>query len=83
MHRKAEAVTIKLVTDMMCVLTSSDLILKAGSIELYACLTKGKVPQFTIRTEMATLHAGSCTRSRVITYSLDSRSWIHGAMHVR
>ena len=23
-----------------------------------------------------------CTRSRVITYSLDSSSWIHGAMHV-
>ena len=23
-----------------------------------------------------------CTRSRVITYFLDSSSWIHGAMHV-
>ena len=32
--------------------------------------------------EMATLHAGTCTRSRVITYSLDSSSWIHEAMHV-
>ena len=28
--------------------------------------------------ETATLHAGS----RVITYSLDSISWIHGAIHV-
>ena len=32
--------------------------------------------------ETATLHAGTCTRSRVITYFLDSSSWIHGAMHV-
>ena len=32
--------------------------------------------------ETATLHAGTCTRSRVITYELDSSSWIHGAMHV-
>ena len=32
--------------------------------------------------ETATLHAGTCTRSRVITYLLDSSSWIHGAMHV-
>ena len=32
--------------------------------------------------ETATLHAGTCTRSRVITYWLDSSSWIHGAMHV-
>ena len=32
--------------------------------------------------ETATLHAGTCTRSRVITYSLDSSSLIHGAMHV-
>ena len=32
--------------------------------------------------EMATLHAGTCTRSRVITYLLDSSCWIHGAMHV-
>ena len=32
--------------------------------------------------ETATLHAGTCTRSRVITYPLDSSSWIHGAMHV-
>ena len=31
--------------------------------------------------ETATLHAGTCTRSRVITYELDSSSWIHGAMH--
>ena len=36
----------------------------------------------TVVIEMATLHAGTCTRSRVITYSLDSSSWIHGAMHV-
>ena len=27
-------------------------------------------------------HACTCTRSRVITYELDSSSWIHGAMHV-
>ena len=32
----------------------------------------------TVVIETATLHAGS----RVITYSLDSSSWIHGAMHV-
>ena len=31
--------------------------------------------------ETATFHAGTCTRSRVITYRLDSFSWIHGAMH--
>ena len=31
--------------------------------------------------ETATLHAGTCTRSRVITYELDSSSWNHGAMH--
>ena len=32
--------------------------------------------------ERATLHAGTCTRSRVIAYGLDSSSWMHGAMHV-
>ena len=32
--------------------------------------------------ETATLHAGTCTSRRVITYRLDSSSWIHGAMHV-
>ena len=32
--------------------------------------------------ETATLHAGTCTRRRVITYRLDSSIWIHGAMHV-
>ena len=32
--------------------------------------------------ETATLHAGTCTRGRVITYKLDSESWIYGAMHV-
>ena len=32
--------------------------------------------------ETATLHAGTCTRSRVKTYSLGSSSWIHGAKHV-
>ena len=32
--------------------------------------------------ETATLHAGTCTRSRVITYRLVSSSLIHGAMHV-
>ena len=31
--------------------------------------------------EKATLHPGTCTRSRVITYRLDSSSSIHGAMH--
>ena len=36
----------------------------------------------TVITETATLHADTCTRSRVITYELDSSSWIHGAMHV-
>ena len=32
--------------------------------------------------EKAIRHAGTCTRNRVITYSLDSSSWINGAMHV-
>ena len=32
--------------------------------------------------ETATLHAGTCTRRRVITYVLDSSSWIQGGMHV-
>ena len=32
--------------------------------------------------ETATLNAGTSTRSRVITYLLDSLNWIHGAMHV-
>ena len=32
--------------------------------------------------EKATLNTGTCTRSRVITYRLDSSSWIHGAMRV-
>ena len=36
----------------------------------------------TVIMEMVTLFAGTCTRNRVITYSLDSSSWIHGAMHV-
>ena len=35
----------------------------------------------TVAIETATLHAGICTRSRVITYFLDSSRWIHGAMH--
>ena len=40
------------------------------------------VEERVVIIETATLHAGTCTRSRVITYSLDSSSWIHGAMHV-
>ena len=36
----------------------------------------------TVIIETATLQASTCTRSRVITYYLDSSSWIHGAMHV-
>ena len=37
----------------------------------------------TIRfTEMSALKAGTCTRSRVITYQLDSWRWIHGAINV-
>ena len=32
--------------------------------------------------EMVTFHAGTCTRSRLITYKLDSSGRIHGAMHV-
>ena len=36
----------------------------------------------TVIIETAILHAGTCTKSRVITYSLDSSSWIHGATHV-
>ena len=34
-------------------------------------------------TETATLNAGTCTRSRVTTYFLDSSRWIHGTMHVK
>ena len=41
-----------------------------------------KVYSSTVIIETATLHAGTCTRSRVITYFLDSSSWIHGTMHV-
>ena len=33
-------------------------------------------------TEMATLNAGTCIRSKMITYGLDSSRWIHGAIHV-
>ena len=33
-------------------------------------------------TETATLNAGTCTRSRMITHSLDSSRRIHGAIHV-
>ena len=40
------------------------------------------VKERVVIIETATLHVGTCTRSRVITYSLDSSSWIHGAMHV-
>ena len=36
----------------------------------------------TVIIQTATLHAGTCTRSRVITYSLDSSSSIHEAMQV-
>ena len=32
--------------------------------------------------EMPTLLAGTCTSSRVITYKLDSSSWIHGVNHL-
>ena len=32
--------------------------------------------------EMATLNAGTCIRSRMITYGLDSSRWNHGAIHV-
>ena len=31
--------------------------------------------------ETAKLHVGTCTRSRVITYFLDSSSRINGVMH--
>ena len=41
-----------------------------------------RVEYTTVVIETATLHAGTCTRSRMITYCLDSSSWIHGAMHV-
>ena len=42
------------------------------------------VEERVVIIETATLHAGTCTctKSRVITYLLDSSSWIHGAMHV-
>ena len=32
--------------------------------------------------ETVTLHAGTCTRSRVITYDLVSSSWTHRANNV-
>ena len=41
---------------------------------------KGK--STTVIIETATLHAGTCTRSTVITYFLDPSSWIHAPMHV-
>ena len=40
------------------------------------------VKERVVIIETATLHVGTCTRSREITYELDSSSWIHGAMHV-
>ena len=33
--------------------------------------------------ETTTLHEGTCTWSRVITYSLGASSLIHGAMHMK
>ena len=41
-----------------------------------------KVYSSTVIIETATLHAGTCTRSRVITYKLDLESLIHGATNV-
>ena len=34
------------------------------------------MPQSSVIIETATLHIGSCTRTTVTTYSLDSRGWI-------
>ena len=47
-----------------------------------ACGRKGRVPQSSVIIETATPNAGKCTRSRFITYILDSSGRIHGAMHV-
>ena len=32
--------------------------------------------------KLAILQASTCTKSRMITYELDSSSWIDGAMHL-
>ena len=44
-----------------------------------SCGRKGRVPQSSVIIEAATFHAGTCTRSRLITYTLDS---ISGTIHV-
>ena len=62
--------------------------LPAGFIKLdqwrNACERKGTVPQCSVvLRELNSIHAGTCTRSRLITYRLDSSSWINGGMHVK
>ena len=42
---------------------------------------KGK--NIIVIIERAILHIGTYIRSRMITYFLDSLSWIHGAKHVK
>ena len=43
-----------------------------------ACGRNDRVPQFSVIIDRATLHASTCTRSRLITYTLDS---INGTIH--
>ena len=40
---------------------------------------KNRISKSSMIIVMVTLHTDSCTKSRVITYRLDSSSWIHGA----
>ena len=47
-----------------------------------ACGRKGRGPQSSVIIETVTLDAGTCTRSGLMTYILDSSSWIQGVMHV-
>ena len=42
-----------------------------------ACGRNDRVPQFSVIIDRATLHASTSTRSRLITYTLDSINGIH------
>ena len=47
-----------------------------------SCGRKGRVPQSSVIIEAATFHAGTCTRNRLITYTLDSSNSISDTIHV-
>ena len=56
--------------------------LPSGFIELDQWSNEcGERGENAVMIETVKLHVGTCTRSRVITYPLDSSSWINGAMH--